>query len=384
MSSEPQRFFVGLIDFFSVILPGALVTYLLKDALGKSLLGEAHHKSLGGNEGWMIFLFASYLIGHLVFLAGSWLLDDQFYDRMRPATFGAQVKRIASGKDLSHRFWRALASFYFKSKVDQAVNQAVRIRDHHLAPIDATDAINTFQWSKARLALEKPDVLATVHRFEADSKFFRSLVVVLFFVVIPWSLYVENDQVSIIAVPLIAAALWRYIDQRVKATNQAYWFIITLESAQDDARRLPTLPPRTASHAGGIVLRKSESGIEYLLVQAKGSETVWVLPKGHIERGEPSVDAAIREVREETGVWAKVRRPLEETSLTVATKTVVVDFYVMDHIEEGRPEDRKRLHDWLPIDKAIARATHPESKRLLQLACEMNESNDMTSNTQRA
>jgi hypothetical protein len=38
MSFEPQKFFVGLIDFFSILLPGALLTFLVKDALGGSPL----------------------------------------------------------------------------------------------------------------------------------------------------------------------------------------------------------------------------------------------------------------------------------------------------------------------------------------------------------
>lgn len=31
---EPQNFFIGLMDFFSILLPGALLTYLLMGEVG--------------------------------------------------------------------------------------------------------------------------------------------------------------------------------------------------------------------------------------------------------------------------------------------------------------------------------------------------------------
>jgi hypothetical protein len=67
MNFEPQKFFVGLMDFFSILLPGALLTYVLMDKVGPVVLG-ARYATLVGAEAWAAFLFASYLLGHLVFL----------------------------------------------------------------------------------------------------------------------------------------------------------------------------------------------------------------------------------------------------------------------------------------------------------------------------
>jgi 8-oxo-dGTP pyrophosphatase MutT (NUDIX family) len=49
--------------------------------------------------------------------------------------------------------------------------------------------------------------------------------------------------------------------------------------------------------AGGVVLGK---GGRILVVSQHGSS--WSLPKGHVEKGENRLDAAIREIREETGI----------------------------------------------------------------------------------
>ncbi|HXT19293.1 MAG TPA: NUDIX domain-containing protein, partial [Thermoanaerobaculia bacterium] len=52
--------------------------------------------------------------------------------------------------------------------------------------------------------------------------------------------------------------------------------------------------------AGGLVVR----GGEVLLIAPRAGR--WQLPKGHVEPGEAPTEAAVREVREETGVSARV------------------------------------------------------------------------------
>ena len=53
--------------------------------------------------------------------------------------------------------------------------------------------------------------------------------------------------------------------------------------------------------AGGLVVRRMR-GREFLAVVLVKSGTARALPKGHIEPGESALEAAAREVREETGL----------------------------------------------------------------------------------
>jgi len=58
--------------------------------------------------------------------------------------------------------------------------------------------------------------------------------------------------------------------------------------------------------AGGLVIRRDEEGAFLAAIRPRGRpEGHWALPKGRVEPGESALDAALREVREETGIEAE-------------------------------------------------------------------------------
>jgi 8-oxo-dGTP pyrophosphatase MutT (NUDIX family) len=66
--------------------------------------------------------------------------------------------------------------------------------------------------------------------------------------------------------------------------------------------------------AGIIIVRRVEGEWRYLLLRAY---TSWDFPKGEVEQGETPFDAAVREVREETGLhdlafsWGRIFKETE-------------------------------------------------------------------------
>ena len=60
--------------------------------------------------------------------------------------------------------------------------------------------------------------------------------------------------------------------------------------------------------AGGVIFRPDFS--EIVLINTL-PEQRWQLPKGMIDEGESHVQAALREVREETGITAEILQPLK-------------------------------------------------------------------------
>ena len=368
MNFAPQKFFIGLMDFFSILLPGALLTYLLMGEVGPVALGDRYAK-LAGAQAWAAFLFVSYLFGHLIFLLGSWL--DDFYDWARRYTVNTQIALLARRGRLLPWPARALIWLVFKRERNLAVSRAGKIKQQALGALQAGDAINTFQWCKALLNAESPESLTVVQRFEADSKFFRCFTVVLLILLAAWRFQHKWPRAGIpVVLGLLLLALWRYMEQRHKATNQAYWSVITLTAKEGKiALEKPAPAAGTLTHAGGVVFRKRWLGASrYLLVEAKDDPTQWVLPKGHIEEGEQLRETAVREVYEETGVWARVVHDLRDMSYSVNGTVVTAHFFLMQAVGRGLRSEKDRRHVWLTFDRAIAQASHNETRELLNIA----------------
>src|SRR5437868_15444060 len=71
--------------------------------------------------------------------------------------------------------------------------------------------------------------------------------------------------------------------------------------------------------AGGVVYRRNEAGYDIVAVN-RARHTDWSLPKGHVEEGETREQAAVREVKEETDIDARIVAPLGEITYFFMSK----------------------------------------------------------------
>ena len=247
---EPQKFFVGLIDFFSIWLPGALLAYILRADL-QPCLQALDFPVPTGTEAWIVFLLASYILGHFVFLLGAFVLD-RWYDRLKDPITPKQAKEANEAIDRAAEYARAngrtppiarsvapswritlwLQRYLFKKDARDSLRKVCEIKQRDLGGIEAEHGVNAFQWAKARLVLDHPQAAEIVHRFEADSKFFRSLAVVLTFLFV-WEPIAGRPGLMLPILLLLAGALWRFVDQRAKASSQAYWFVIVIDGERE-------------------------------------------------------------------------------------------------------------------------------------------------------
>lgn len=127
--------------------------------------------------------------------------------------------------------------------------------------------------------------------------------------------------------------------------------------------------------AGGIVLKREDSIVKILVTQHSGHHG-WDFPKGHLETGETSERAALREVEEETGVRAKILEKVGQTQYFYfegnqkVFKTVT--FFLMDYIDEGEATTAFEVSDkvWLPVGKVSEKLTFKDTKKLWEKAKE--------------
>jgi ADP-ribose pyrophosphatase YjhB (NUDIX family) len=127
--------------------------------------------------------------------------------------------------------------------------------------------------------------------------------------------------------------------------------------------------------AGGLVV--DTTGQLGLLIgrrdqkDASGKKILWSLPKGHIEEGETPEQAALREVKEETGIESEIEKSLG-----------VIDFWFM----AGGKRIHKTVHHylfresggvlaaqesevdevaWFPLAEIIEKLAYPDEKKLI-------------------
>lgn len=127
---------------------------------------------------------------------------------------------------------------------------------------------------------------------------------------------------------------------------------------------------RQLTHAGGITFRGSAENVEYLLVgpskEVKG-KLEWLLPKGHIEEGEGELEAAVREVREETGYVGNPIGPVGTDTFTVDGESVKAKYFLLESEAQVRRKETRRL-GWFSFETAVETLTHPGNKELLRKA----------------
>jgi hypothetical protein len=216
---KPGEFLVGLLEFFAILLPGGIAVAVVGPRISAHLLGPVIAQPNGEVELWVYVLVAAYVAGNVLFHLGSFL--DPFYDAMRKSRCAA-AKRLREAQPpvpLEGALYDAFTN-------ERVYVEATALRKS-LMPASQHDAMNTLKWARSLLMARMPAGAEDVHRIEADSKFFRSAVVVcaLLALVMLW----EHQWIAAAAAAAsIIPCFWIYFDRRMKCTTQAYTHAVTL------------------------------------------------------------------------------------------------------------------------------------------------------------
>lgn len=123
----------------------------------------------------------------------------------------------------------------------------------------------------------------------------------------------------------------------------------------------------TIMAAGGIITRHGEGGGKEILI-VKKRRGDWTLPKGKLAPNESFQEAALREVREETGCSCTLGEYLGPMGYTVKGTPKVVLFWYMSVVDEGpiapNPEIEKK--EWVSLPAALERLDHEKEREFLE------------------
>lgn len=132
--------------------------------------------------------------------------------------------------------------------------------------------------------------------------------------------------------------------------------------------------------AGGLVLRRRDATFDALLI-GRGLPRVWSLPKGHVEARETNQQAALREVREETGCWAELITRLNEISywfyIGKAKHRKSVTFYLMRYLSGDTANHDHEVDEarWFDVTSARKALKYVNEKRLVDIAFDFLNAN---------
>ncbi len=128
--------------------------------------------------------------------------------------------------------------------------------------------------------------------------------------------------------------------------------------------------------AGGIVYKKTGARTFILIAQHSGHHG-WVFPKGLIgdkKKGEKKEEAAIREVKEETGIDAEIIKPLLPITYWYVwegeKRKKTVYYFLMKSItgDTSKHDHEMETVEWIDSERTLEKLTYQNEKKVFKEA----------------
>lgn len=219
--TKPSDFFIGVVDFFAVLLPGAALVYLVQPLVVTGM--PKAWLPVTSTQGWVMFLVLAYITGHLLHALGSWLLDKYVYQKLYLPRFRSSHAKAAK-----------LTSHPSALREDEDAAKTLLARVCLTTKVNSTGT-NYYDWCLSGVRVSSPAGAIEVDRIQADSKFFRSMAFV-FLVAALVSFREAPVWVSLGAAALTVFAIWRFCELRWTATKRVYEYYLLLRCPSKEGR----------------------------------------------------------------------------------------------------------------------------------------------------
>jgi 8-oxo-dGTP diphosphatase len=124
--------------------------------------------------------------------------------------------------------------------------------------------------------------------------------------------------------------------------------------------------------AGAVCWREDKKDLLVAIIH-RGRYHDWTFPKGKVYPGETLAEAAVREVKEETGIKVKLGVPLETVSYPLdKTKTKIVHYWAARVSEKEllkskfKPDEEVAEVVWVRAEEAFAKLSYQHDRDLLK------------------
>ncbi len=140
------------------------------------------------------------------------------------------------------------------------------------------------------------------------------------------------------------------------------------------SKKRPSKSQASEFSAGGVVVRDGQVVVIVPTRRAADGSRVLALPKGHVDPGETPVQAATREVREETGVVAEPVHELGESRYWYRrggrTVAKTVHFFLFSYLEGNTDDHDDEVEEvrWIGLDQARRTLSHAAEREMVALA----------------
>lgn len=230
MKSLTENLNLNLLELLSVLMPGAVCLTILNKI---KAIHDAIALLIPAGDGWKDnfgYISAAYFIGYAIYVISTYM--DEAFDCLKNKY--ALVDKKEADCQITYKKIRWWAKWIFPYLADtyKMMNHVVLMKQKHLGSCDHKP-ITDFQYCYRRLMMEEyPLMFAEVERYEATSKFFRSMIVVLVL-----SLFVFSNSVFFwTGLILFTVSLLVYLNRRQKALNVAFKNILVIEGVKGGAK----------------------------------------------------------------------------------------------------------------------------------------------------
>jgi 8-oxo-dGTP pyrophosphatase MutT (NUDIX family) len=143
------------------------------------------------------------------------------------------------------------------------------------------------------------------------------------------------------------------------------------------ARRAPRRARRAQARefsAGGVLVRGDEVATIVPTRRAADGSRVLALPKGHVDPGETTIEAAARELREETGIVGEPVCELGESRYWYRRdgRTIgkSVAFFLFSFVEGDTADHDDEVEEvrWIGLQEARTALSHAAEREIVELA----------------